>query len=136
MKRLHEISLLPLGTLYEVPITGGPRQRMVYQRVLPPQANAGMVGQYGLQLRRHVIPADPRSPAQVARREQFANAVAAWQQLSPAEKVVWQRAARNKQMSGYNHFLGSWLRGQHPPSEWDGGATTWDGGDTVWDPGN
>ncbi len=133
MKRLRELSLLPRGKVYETPIYGGPVQRLVYQRCRPENANAGQVGQKGLMLRKYVIPADPRTAAQLDRREQFANAVNAWQQLPQIERAAWQRAARNKQMSGYNHFLSSWLRGMHRASTWDSGASSWDSGASSWD---
>jgi len=51
------------------------------------------------------------TPAQQARREKFAAAVAGWQSLTDEEKSVYNKKASGKPMSGYNWFLRNFMLG-------------------------
>lgn len=63
----------------------------------------------GTYARTHVVPRDPKTPAQLNRRRQFRTAVDAWRALSDAEKDKWrQRAARNER-TGYHLFLAEFM---------------------------
>jgi hypothetical protein len=57
-----------------------------------------------------VIPTDPATPSQLAYRFAFAEAVAEWQSLSPAEKKTWQATASKEGLPGYQYFLSHRMR--------------------------
>lgn len=87
------------------------------------------------QVRRHVIPKDPRTPAQIAQRNQLKQAMLAWQALTEPEKQTWRNKAKGQPLTGCMLFVSQY---RQPPvgggsTTWDAGATTWDGGSTVWD---
>lgn len=63
-----------------------------------------------LQVRAHVIPTDPQTAPQLARRATFAAAVAAWQALSSAEKQAAKIAADKSGLPAYQWFIGRYLR--------------------------
>lgn len=65
-------------------------------------------------VRRHVVPRDPRTGAQIARRKVFASVVSQWQALPSLTKDCWRARARDiearqssgdKAVSGYSLFL-------------------------------
>lgn len=65
-------------------------------------------------VRRHVIPRDPRSSAQIARRQCFKVVVREWQSLPDSTKQIWRARAHSldshslpgsKAIIGYNLFL-------------------------------
>jgi hypothetical protein len=64
-----------------------------------------------LQLRAHVIPADPATAPQVARRATFAAAVSEWQSLSVEVKKLWNARGKAARLPGYQHFLSRRIRG-------------------------
>lgn len=68
-------------------------------------ANAGRVGNKGQQIRAHVIPFDPQTPAQIARRTAFQTAMANWSALSPAQKQAYNAQAQPLKISGVNLFI-------------------------------
>ena len=104
-------SLLITGTLTECDGAQPPTcEKVVYQRVRRGLGNAGQVGAYDLQRRAHVIPADPMTAPQLARRSLFATAVAAWQALAPAERLAWRDIGAPRGLPGYHAFLSSFLR--------------------------
>ena len=57
----------------------------------------------------YYIPRNPRTTTQQAWRSVFAQAVFAWQQLTPEEKMVYNERAKGKRMSGYNLFIREYL---------------------------
>lgn len=61
--------------------------------------------------RRYVVPRDPKTDAQRARRATFGEAVAAWRSLSGGEKDAWRARGRAGHRSGYNAFMAAFLRG-------------------------
>jgi hypothetical protein len=57
----------------------------------------------------YYIPRNPRTTTQQAWRSVFAQAVFAWQQLTPEEKMFYNERAKGKRMSGYNLFIREYL---------------------------
>ena len=51
------------------------------------------------------------TPAQQERREKFALAVAAWQNLTAEQKRLYNIKSQRKNMSGYNLFLSKFMYG-------------------------
>ncbi len=52
------------------------------------------------------VPTNPRTPAQIADRLLFANAVAGWQALNPAEKQVYNdMSAQYGNIPGFNIYI-------------------------------
>jgi len=115
MPQLDEFCYLPRGKITQTKTGDSGPLLWVYQRTHPDHGNVRQVGSYGLQLRRHVIPYDPKTPAQIARRATFRDAVQSWQALDHATKEQWKRAARSSQRSGYNHFISYTMRGIPAP---------------------
>ena len=60
-------------------------------------------------IRPYVNGHNPDTPAQSIRRTTFREAVRSWQVLSDNEKRVWNSRARGMPLSGYNHFISSFL---------------------------
>ncbi len=58
----------------------------------------------------HVIPANPRTIRQQEGRYRFRKAVQCWQNLDASEKFRWNGRAKNLSMSGYNLFIGAYMR--------------------------
>jgi len=58
----------------------------------------------------YMIPKNPRTEAQQANREKYADGVLAWQNLTTEQKQVYNDAMRGKKMSGYNFFLREYLK--------------------------
>lgn len=84
--------------------------KWVYQRVKKGLGNIPTRHPYDLQLRRHVIPFDPLTAAQLARRQVFADAVTAWHALTPAEKAQWTEQGKPNALPGYHWFISRWLK--------------------------
>lgn len=70
-------------------------------------------------VRRHVVPRDPKTHAQIANRAVFASVVRQWQSLPPLVKDYWrfqgavfmkQHPASEKSVSGYSLFISINLR--------------------------
>lgn len=76
--------------------------RYTYQRVAPGLGNVAANTERGLQLRRHVIPLDPKTPAQIARRALMRAAVTFWRSSTSLEKAKWERDAKNRSISIFN----------------------------------
>jgi len=57
----------------------------------------------------YYITRNPRTVPQQANRTKFADAVAAWQALTPDEKNVYNERAKRKHLPGYNLFLREYL---------------------------
>lgn len=59
---------------------------------------------------KYYMPKDPKTAGQVARRSVFASAVSAWQALSDEVKEEYKKLAYCQPKSGYNIFLGEYLK--------------------------
>ena len=55
-------------------------------------------------------PANPGYAAQLARQSVFADAVSAWQALTPAEQYAYNHTRNLRGKTGYNLFLGNYLK--------------------------
>lgn len=108
---LHLFSGLPLGTIVQEDLNGMPGQKMVYQRVFPGRGNILRNGAATLQLRRHVIPADPKTIDQVEQRGKMSTAVANWQALNQQQKNVYNEKAEDSGLSGYQYYVGLNMKG-------------------------
>ena len=72
--------------------------------------NGRMVGDRQYQVCRHVEHInDRRSPAQLARRERFKAAVAAWRALPEAERQRHHEEAKAEGRTGWNRFIADYL---------------------------
>ncbi len=72
--------------------------------------NGRIVGDRQYLIRRHVQhPNDPRTPAQLARRERFRAGVAAWRALPEAERQRHHAEAKAEGRTGWNRFIADWL---------------------------
>ena len=60
-------------------------------------------------VRLRVTPANPRSEAQQEHRSTFAQAVAAWKELTDAEREEYRERARRQGRTGYNLYLAEYL---------------------------
>ncbi len=87
-----------------------PCGKYVYQRVQPGKGNVAADPSKALQLRRYVIPFDPRTPAQIARRARLAAGVATWHALSAEQKKAWSAEGKRRQIGAYCAFLSAFLR--------------------------
>ncbi|TAL39768.1 MAG: hypothetical protein EPN93_00555 [Spirochaetes bacterium] len=61
-------------------------------------------------VRRHVVPANPRTAAQQAGRSAFTERVHAWKSLPPEERAAWNTKAKRRRMTGYNLFMREGLK--------------------------
>lgn len=109
--QLHEIAYLPTGKIVQPDPDFGILRLRVYQRVKAGQGNLGVRGSVGLQEREHVIPFDPKTPAQMAQRNKLAMAVAAWLALVEPEKRAYRLLANDKGMTGYQYYVGQHIKG-------------------------
>ena len=83
---------------------------IVIQLAAKGYGNGRIVGDRQYLIRRHVQnPNDPRTAKQVARRERFREAVAAWKALSEEERQDFDRQAREQGQTGWNRFIADWL---------------------------
>lgn len=64
-------------------------------------------------VREFVPPTDPKTPAQVAERGLFAEAVAAWRALSDPDKKDYKKRAALEGRKGYGLFLSEYLTKAH-----------------------
>jgi len=83
----------------------------VFQKTAPGRGNIPGDRTRSLQNRAYVIPFDPATPAQLARRAAFAAAVAAWHALSPPERAEYDARAKRMAISGFNLYLREVLSG-------------------------
>jgi len=60
--------------------------------------------------KRYVIPFDPKTPAQLTRRQKFADGVSYWQSLTAEAKAIYNLYKYPTRMSGYNRFLHYYLK--------------------------
>jgi hypothetical protein len=90
----------------------------VFQRTIPWIAQGVKGPGLVTQIRRHVIPYDPRTTAQLLNRARFAAAVAAWRHLTAAQQSAYNdRASRlEPPVDGRNLWIREYAKA-HPPSE-------------------
>lgn len=82
----------------------------VYQRCTPGAGNISNGGKYDMLERAYVIPVDPRTPAQIARRQLFAEAMSQWAAMSQEQRKPWIDQAKQRGIAGINAFLSHQLR--------------------------
>lgn len=106
--------LIVTGTLTETSSTaGGVTERVVYQRVAKGFGNITTKHSFDLQRRRHVVPADPRTQSQVARRGLMAAAVARWKNTPPADRVQWAQLAKSRNIPLFSASCSDTLKNYH-----------------------
>lgn len=78
---------------------------------------SGKLGNYVFYMRNdricariYLVPANPRTARQQARRLKFAEAVRYWRGLDDTDRAAWNVRARKKRRTGYNLFIGEWMR--------------------------
>lgn len=67
---------------------------------------------YGKQVvvkQKYYNPTNPQTVAQQAWRQIYADSIVAWQALTPAEKDVYNKRVKYKNLSGYNLFQKEYL---------------------------
>ncbi len=85
----------------------------VYQRTAPGKGNIPTDPARALQLRAWVIPADPRTPSQLAQRNTMREAVAAWQAMPQPARDAWRAQGLARNLPAYNAFLSAYMRAGH-----------------------
>lgn len=61
-------------------------------------------------MRQHVVPANPKTVAQITTRSTFANASAIWKIAPPLLQAPWDRFAVGQVLTGRNAFQGRWVQ--------------------------
>lgn len=84
-------------------------KKWVYQRVLPRWQSFPLNEARGLQLRRHVIPSDPKTAAQLARRAWFKAGCTYWNSLTEAQKDAWIPDAKKHRTTRHAEFTREWI---------------------------
>jgi hypothetical protein len=133
---MRKMKILNIAPALEIRGTvSTPTGKVVYQKVGRGFGNIANGRRYNWQQRRHVIPIDPKTTAQLAQRAKLRAANAAWHLLTPSEKSAFVTQAKQRGITTYNAYL-SWHMQQVAPvthTTWDAGSTTWDNNATVWD---
>jgi hypothetical protein len=100
------------GTLSGVPYgTSLPNGKYVYQKVAPGLGNDPTDATATQQIRRHVVPQDPQTPAQLVQRAKMLAAMNAWRALSPEAIAGWRMRAKKRSTTGFHFFISQHLRG-------------------------
>lgn len=123
------------GILTGIPFgTTLPAGKYVYQRTHKGGGNVPGDKHMRQQVRRHVIPRNPRTTAQGFQRGRFAIGVAAWHALTADDKAQWKKNGAQYRLGAFQIFMRVWCLSTALPTstEWDGGTTSWDGGTTSW----
>ena len=108
------IHLLITGTLTFDPADPlKPLGKYVFQRVRPGFGNLPDRKALDLQLRRHVVPIDPKTSAQMARRALMAAAVARWHARTPADLERWKPIAHERNIPMFNACCSDTLKNYH-----------------------
>lgn len=111
---LHQLCELPTGTVSEKRAVNPAVEKWVYQRTGHGFGNLGRRGPRDLQVRRYVIPKDPRTARQQARRAWFQRGVNMWQNMAYAEKAEWDAIGIPRSLPGYNAFISAWQKMMPP----------------------
>lgn len=90
-----------------------PLAKYVFQRTAPGKGNIAGFGLFDRQMRRHIIPLDPMTPAQLARRALMAAAVARWHASTPQDKDTWKINAQNRSITVFNACISDILKNYH-----------------------
>lgn len=98
------------------PDPAAPPVRMVMQRTGEGFGNVEGIPGQKLQLRAHVIPHDPKTPAQLARRALFAAAQAAWYALTLPERATWTADADAYALTGRQYFTRRYMASHAAPA--------------------
>jgi len=107
-------TLLITGTLkIQPPGTSDPPRKMVFQRVRAGLGNLPDFPGLNVQLRQHVIPVDPKTSAQIARRDLMRAAVAFWHASTTQDKDAWKITAQKRHISVFNACISDVLRNYH-----------------------
>lgn len=108
-------SLIVLGKLTFAPTDPVlPFGTYVIQRVEPGTGNVTADPTLSLQIRRHVIPVDPNTPAQQSNRAKVRAAVASWHTLDATTKQAWKVRGAPRHITGFNAYLSDWLLNAAP----------------------
>lgn len=59
---------------------------------------------------RYYRPTNPNTSLQQAKRSMFADAMASWQGLSPAEKIEWKKKASRQSRRGHNLYISEYMK--------------------------
>lgn len=114
---LHQLCELPTGTISATRAVDPAVQKWVYQRTGHGFGNLGNRGSHDLQVRRHVIPRDPRTARQLARRAWFQRGIEMWQETTPEERASWKKAGLPRSIPAYNAFISAWQKKMPPLRE-------------------
>lgn len=107
---MKAITITVRGSLFlSEPGSSLPPGRYTFQKVAPGLGNVPGVRHSDLQMRRTVIPADPQTPAQLARRAALAAAVAAWHAAPPEDREQYRPLAARRQISLFNAWISAHL---------------------------
>ena len=90
-----------------------PFGKYVFQRVSPGTGNLPDRPRLDLQLRRHVIPYDPMTPAQITRRDLFRAAVGRWRAPIGDDLDRWELIAHSRNIPLFNAALSDILKNYH-----------------------
>jgi len=111
MKLPRALGLEPRGKLYLCPTApAAPCGIYVIQGVRAGLGNVPDHPRRDVQMRRWVIPQDPKTDAQRARRLLFAIWVSNWQQLPPEEKKQWRDIGAARALPGFCAYLSHHLK--------------------------
>lgn len=111
---LHEVCELPTRTIVQEREGHPGERKWVYQRTGSGFGNLGARGARDLQIRRHVIPHNPRTPAQVDRRAWLRIAVQAWREMNQDERSEWKALGASRALPGYSTFISAFMRAAPP----------------------
>ena len=110
MSGVTKIALNPRGKITFTPTDPpGPFGTYVYQGVEPGLGNVTNDPRARLQLRRRVIPTDPKTPPQLLNRQRWSEAMTAYNALPPLEKTALETTARPLKISGSNLWVKTWF---------------------------
>lgn len=90
-------------------------KRWTWQRRPKDMGNLRNIGNVGWQVRRWVIPADPRAGWVLVRRMLLRYAMRRWMQTTPAERAALARRGAPRGWRAQDQFVGDYLRPQPIP---------------------
>jgi len=135
MVEIFDLSLNVKGSKWEPdPAHPGQYRRVVYQGT--GAAFANLYNKHGRPRMKRVwiLPPDPLTAPQAARRETMRQAVAAWQAADAAERESARHVANTKGISLYMAYVSKYLKANHPSTGilWETLSGAWDGGTAIW----
>jgi len=84
--------------------------KVVFQKCHPDSATHFVGNHSPRMMRAHVIPFDPKSPAQMMQRNKMRLAVAAWHILPNEARYGWQEEGKMRSISGFNAFISDYMK--------------------------